>query len=395
MPMLMDKQPHKALQKARACSSGRAKLVIVLALAHSRCDTCISMCNFLQFPWQDIHCASSAAVADLHRAAEAAYATALDRVMREIWDNEDPLLSRDECCTRAKRKVNLEQVRLLAPGVFTGIIHSVKKHLKHPDAETLPTAVAVGLAIAAGAPLSDKPDNELVDKIVNLMKVAKAPAERALEFCIAYLHGWRRRIGDPVWSRPRLALPWGAREDWTGVPIAAREILRAEIELSVLVAISYMAADPRSREEREELRRNSDSGHMIPHERVAGARVLGKNDKSYTDQIADLFLEKDGRGCDCWKRALHSDTARRLSYNTLLKRGKIRREGESYDIRNAVRAGADIDLKKLGNLEKAMYSCFRWHRLRAWDPSADKRPALGQFVQKAVKGYSGSPHEDA
>ncbi len=250
--------------------------------------------------------------------------------------------------------------RLLDRDVFGEAILAplrVRLATLHPHGDVREHAIVAAAACASPQTLwaIDQADHlkALVARCIALMSAASAAPARALEFVIAYLHGWRRDPA-PVWTWGSTSDPHGKVEEgwvtapgWQGVPEDAQAILAAEIHLSVMSMLSWMAADRRAPVERAH---NKDQAE--PEERVDGAVHALNHGLEFCTIVTDRLLEKGGYGCRCWAE---------------------RSQGENE------------------NQTRRMQTCLRYHHLRSWDPNHNSLGCLSAFAQMGVKGFAGSP----
>lgn len=226
-------------------------------------------------------------------------------------------------------------------------------------------AVAVALACASSHELWGPPHlrdlHARIAEIHHLMVEVSAPPNRAMDFAIAYLHGWRRDP-PPVWMWRSTTDPHGTVEEgwvtapgWRGVPDGAQAIMAAEILFSVFSLLAWMAADRRALAEREH-----NNVQAAPEERVDGAGHVLHLGLEFSNTVADRFLEKDGHGCRCWAELSQGEN-------------ENQEQGENE------------------NQKRRKQSCLKYHRLRSWDPTHKSFGPLGAYIQKAVKGFAGSP----
>lgn len=265
----------------------------------------------------------------------------------------------------ALKLVQYMPTRLLARNVFDQLLNSLEQRLGPDSRKTDPQrckaavalacasrrephefAVAVALACASGYDLWQPPHLEdlrvRITEILRLMGESSVPPRRAMDYAIAYLHGWRRDPG-PRWRW--MGNDWVTPPGWQGVPASAQAILAAEIHLSVFSLLGWMAADRRSKSERKHHHLKAE-----PEERVDGAVQAQELGREFCKTVTDRFLEKDGPGCRCW-----------------------------------------ADLPPGENQKRRMETCLKYHRLRSWDPSHKSLGPLNAFVQMGVKGFAGSP----
>ena len=304
---------------------------------------------------------SEAVSAELQRLKSAATDRANEdftKAFNGVSSDKSPL-SEAYCIQQHLKRIQELPTRFLARDVFDQLLN----HLgQHPDPNLRKTdpnkfAVAVALACASSRNLWQPPHlRDLIARIAeihHLMVDFSAPPSRAMDFTIAYLHGWRREPA-LVWTwkstmdlQGNMKDGWVTAPGWQGVPDEAQVILAAEIHFSVFSLLAWMAADRRAPAERPH---NNEQAE--PEERVDGAGHVLHLGHEFCNTVTDRFLEKGGCGCKCWKELA---------------------QGENE------------------NQDRRMGTCLRYHRLRSWNPSDQSFGLLTAFIQKAIKGFAGSP----